>query len=107
MSLYRTMAGWVLLISPLAVCAAEPPPAHVTEPLRGKVRWTAEALKERFGIVSDPDSAQSSVSLVTADGKVHPMVHDERGRAFLKDDRLRNREMELLVRRHNGSPFLQ
>ncbi len=75
--------------------------------MRGKVLWTAEALKERFAIESDPDSAHTSVSLVTPEGKVHPIVKDVRGRGFMKDFRLRDREMELLVRRYEGSPFIQ
>jgi hypothetical protein len=93
--------GWACVV------AAEPQPRHVTESLRGKVFWTAEALQERFGIESDPDSAESSVSLVTREGKVYPIVKDSRGRAFMVDGRLRNRDMELVVRRYEGSPFIQ
>jgi alpha-D-ribose 1-methylphosphonate 5-triphosphate synthase subunit PhnI len=96
-----------LLCLPLTLRAKEPEAQHVTESLRGKVLWTADVLKERFGIESDSDSAQTSVSLVTREGKVYPIVKDVRGRGFMKDDRLRNREMELLVRRYEGSPFIQ
>jgi hypothetical protein len=91
---------------PRTACAAEPEPAYVTESLRGKVMWTGDALKQR-GIEIDPDAAQASVALVTAEGTIHPIVHDVRGRGFLKDERLRNREMELLVRRYEGSPYVQ
>jgi hypothetical protein len=97
----------VWLAFPLAVRAEAPEAKYNTESLRGKVLWTAEALKERFGIESDPDSAEASVSLVTPEGKVYPIVKDVRGRGFMKDARLRNRDMELLVRRYEGSPFIQ
>jgi hypothetical protein len=99
--------GGVLLASCVAARAAETPAPYVTESLRGKVLWTGDALKERFGIESDPDAAHASVSLVTPEGKVYPIVQDVRGRGFLKDERLRNRDMELLVRRYEGSPFIQ
>ena len=90
-----------------AFCADPPEPKYVTESLRGKVQFTADALKERFGIESDPDSAQTAVSLVTREGKVYPIVKDVRGRGFLIDTRLRNRDMELVVRRYEGSPYIQ
>jgi hypothetical protein len=97
----------ICLALSLAVYAVPPEPKHVTQSLRGKVLWTAEALEKHLGIESDPDWAQASVSLVTPEGRVHPLVKDDRGRGFLKDARLRNRDLELLVRRHEGSPFLQ
>src|SRR5688572_6137503 len=102
----RLFPGLVLLLTAPTVRAAEPP-VYVSESLRGKVLWTSEALKGRFGIETDADAAEKSVSLLTTDGKVHPIVQDARGRGFLKDARLRNRDMELLVRRYEGSPFIQ
>jgi hypothetical protein len=102
----RLFLGVVLLLTALPLRAAEPP-AYVSESLRGKVLWTSEALKGRFGIESDADAAEKSVSLLTPEGKLYPIVQDVRGRGFLKDSRLRNRDMELLVRRYEGSPFIQ
>ncbi len=93
------LAGWSV--------AAEPSPEYATESLRGKVLFTADALKQRYGIETDPDAAQASVSLVTPEGKLHPIVKDVRGRGFQLDPRLRNRDMELLVRRYRGSPYVQ
>ena len=75
--------------------------------LRGKVVWTAEALQRLHQIEADPDAAHWSVSLETADGQLHPIVKDSRGRAFLLDPRLRGRDMELYVRRYSGSPLVQ
>lgn len=103
------MSSAALVWAALAALAwsAEAEPRFQTESLRGKVVWTAEALKRQHGIEVDQDAAHWSVSLETADGRLHPIVKDARGRAFLLDQRLRNRELELLVRRFDGSPFVQ
>ena len=87
--------------------AAEADSRYATESLRGKVVWTAEALERLHGIEVDPDAAKGAVSLETANGQLHPIVKDARGRGFLLDERLRDREMELFVRRYDGSPFVQ
>jgi hypothetical protein len=97
----------VLLASTSTALADEGQADYSTESLRGKVVWTAEALQRLHGIEADPDSEHWSVSLETADGKLHPIVKDARGRGFLLDERLRGREMELFVRRYEGSPFVQ
>ena len=81
--------------------------SYATEMLRGKVVWTAEALKRLYGIEADADAARSSVALETAEGRLHPIIKDDRGRGFLLDARLRDRELELLTRRYEGSPFIQ
>lgn len=96
-----------LLVLAGAVARCAEPPGFATESLRGKVQWTDDALKARFGIETDPDAVHGSVSLVTREGKLYPIVRDARGRGFLKDARLRDRDMELLVRRYEGSPFIQ
>jgi hypothetical protein len=95
----------LLILMPLMSGAEESPPKYILQSLRGKVLWTAEALKSRFGI--EVDAAHRSVSLVTDDGQIFPLINDARGRGFLKDDRLLNRPMELEVRKYPGSPFLQ
>lgn len=95
----------LVLVGAVAHCAESP--EFATESLRGKVQWTADALQARFGIESDPDAAHNSVSLVTPKGEVYPIVKDVRGRGFFQDAQLRDREMELLVRRYKGSPFIQ
>jgi len=84
----------------------ESAPKHTTESLRGKIVWLAEALKERYGIESDADAAQTQIALATADG-LYPLVKDNRGRGFWIDPRLRDFDLELVVRRYQGSPVVQ
>ena len=97
----------LLLLCALAPSARGGEAGYATETLRGKVVWTAEALKRLYGIEADADTAKSAVALETAEGRLHPIVKDDRGRGFLLDERLRNRELELFVRRYEGSPFIQ
>lgn len=78
-----------------------------TVSLRGRVVWLGEALKRRFGIETDEDALHSTVALETTDGALVPLAKDFRGRGFHLDPRLRDVEMELLVRRHAGSPVVQ
>ncbi len=78
-----------------------------TERIRGKVVWLAEAIQRRHGIPTDADAAESMVALETDDGQIIPLLKDARGRGFMLDDRLRNRPMELLVRRYEGLPVVQ
>ena len=82
-------------------------PAYTTETLRGRVVWLADAMHRRFGVETDPDAIQHVVALETDGGQLHPLVKDDRGRGFLLDPRLRDVDMELLVRRFPGSPFVQ
>jgi hypothetical protein len=84
--------------------AAEP--RYETLSLRGKVVWLGEALKRRFGIELDPDDLHTSCALETAD-ELLPLAKDARGRGFWLDERLRDCDVELLVRRYAGSPVLK
>jgi hypothetical protein len=82
--------------------------SYVTETLRGRIVWVAEALQRRFGIQMVPEAAERLLALETPDGHIHPVVEDVRGRAFRRDARLRQLpECELLVRRYHGSPLIQ
>jgi hypothetical protein len=92
---------------PAEDAAGEKDPAYTTESLRGRVVWTADALRRRFGIETDPDAAKASVSLETPDGRLHPIVKDARGRGFFKDPRIRGIDVELFVRRYEGAPHIQ
>jgi hypothetical protein len=87
--------------------AAERAPAYVQERLRGKVVWLGEALKRLYDIEIDADAARSQVVLETTEGAIHPLVKDSRGRAFYIDEHWREIEMELLVRRQAGSPYVR
>jgi hypothetical protein len=82
-------------------------PKHTTETLRGRIVWLGEALKERYGIEGDADAAQSQIALATTDDRLVPLVKDNRGRGFWIDPRLRDFDLELTVRRFEGSPVVQ
>lgn len=90
-----------------AADAAKPEKPYTTQPLRGKVVWMADALKRRFNLKSDDDAAHAVAALETADGELWPVLKDARGRAFYRDERLREIDVELLVRRYEGSPMVQ
>jgi len=77
------------------------------ETLRGRVVWLDEALARKFGVSTEPAAAQSAVALETADGELLPIILDTRGRAFAVDERLRNIDVELFVRRYAGVPMIQ
>lgn len=82
-------------------------PEYTTETVRGKVVWLDEALKRRFGIATEPDAEHTAVVLKTGEGELLPLVPDTRGRSFVVDERLRDIEVELLVRRYAKAPLLQ
>ena len=85
----------------------EKAPAFETELIRGKVVWQAEALKSEFGISSVPEVAEHSLAILTPDGQLIPIVENLRGRAFRKDERLREMQVEILARRHKKQPSIQ
>ena len=87
--------------------AGDAEPEYSSERLRGKVVWLDEAMLRLHGVEFDPDARHQQVALETADGDLHPIVKEFRGRGFWKDERLRNRPLELVVRRYRGSPFVQ
>lgn len=78
-----------------------------SELVSGKVVWTAAALKSRFGISTVPEVAENTLSILTDDGELIPIVENERGRAFRKDARLRDTTLQLKVRRYAHQPMAQ
>jgi hypothetical protein len=80
---------------------------YVTQTVRGKVVWLDEALKRLYGIATEPAAAQTAVALEVPPATLIPITPDTRGQAFVVDQRLRNVELELLVRRYEGSPYVQ
>jgi hypothetical protein len=82
-------------------------PPYTQGSFQGRVRWLDEVLRERFKIETGPEGEHTSVVLVTDQGTIHPLVPNTRGRGFMKDGRLRDVELELYVRRYEGSPLLQ
>lgn len=93
--------------TPPAADDVAPSVSFQTRSLIGQVVWLAEALRTRYGIESDADSAESQTVLVTAKGELWPLVKEFRGRAFWTDPRLRHRDVELFVRQYAGSDFVQ
>lgn len=71
----------------------------------GKVVMLTDALKKR-GIKSTAEM-KDQVALETDSGDLWPIVSDWRGRAFFQDERLRNRQVDLVARKHPGVPYLQ
>lgn len=84
-----------------------PRPEHESLTLKGRVVWLNSLLKDRFGIGTAADAKQQSLALDSTDGNIYPIVEDARGHAFRLDDRLRERPVEVLVRRYDGSPMIQ
>lgn len=82
-------------------------PRHTTETLHGRVVWLDEALRRRYDVTTDPAAGHGSVALETPQGQLVPLVPDVRGWAFAVDPRLRDTNLELLVRRHANLPWVQ
>jgi len=87
--------------------AADEPPPFKLQTLRGRIVFLNEALEKRYGITTVPEAAERTLAIQTADGTLAPIVEDVRGRAFRTDERLRKPEVEILVRRYDGSPAVQ
>lgn len=75
--------------------------------LRGKVVWLADALERLHGVRTVPEAHKRILTLETPSGELHPIVEDIRGRAFRRDERLRNLDVEVQARRHRSSPMIQ
>jgi hypothetical protein len=87
--------------------AGETAAPYVTESLRGRVVFLAEEFANQTGIPSVPEARERVLALRTAAGTLIPLLEDVRGRAFRRDERLRQREVELVVRRYEQSPLVQ
>ena len=81
-------------------------PAEKVETLRGKVVPLAD-LVAKGGTKLDADAAPFWLALVTAEGKVYPLVKDAGSRLFFKDRALLNRPMRLSGRLLPGSTLLR
>ena len=94
-------------VSQTAEADDETEPSYRNEVVQGQVVWLAQALEERFGISTVPETAEQSLAIVTTDGEILPLVENLRGRAFRKDERLRDMQIEVWVRRYDKQPFVQ
>ena len=72
----------------------------------GKIVLLLDALKRRK-IETAEDELKGQVVLETDAGELIPIVPDWRGRAFFQDERLRNRQVELVGYRPAGTPYLK
>ena len=75
--------------------------------VRGRVAWLADAVDQQLDIKLVPESRERTLALVTSDGRILPLLEDVRGRSFRLDKRLRERDVELVVRRYQRTPALQ
>ena len=102
--LSRWLALGCLGLWPTPCPAADPRPEPAT--LTGKAITLAEALRPG-GPTVDPEPANSQVVVVGEDGSITPLLSDDASRALFRDERLRNRKVEIRGRRAAGSPFVQ
>ncbi len=87
--------------------AEESSQEYKSETLRGRVVFLAEAFEKQTGIRSVPEARERILALQTNDGTLVPLLEDQRGRAFRRDERLRDMTVELDVRRYRTSPAVQ
>jgi hypothetical protein len=104
-------SGLVLLAAALVASSSlaeeKAAPKFTTETLRGRVVFLAEALEKKYGVKSVTEAKEAVLALQDEAGKLHPLVEDIRGRGFRVDKRLRDIQVELLVRRYQDSPAAQ
>jgi len=93
-------AGLTCCLAPLLAAPAK----HQT--YTGKVVPLAD-LVGKVGSTLDADAAPHWLALVSADGKVYPLIKDAGARMFFKDRALLNRPMRLTGRLLPGSQLLQ
>ena len=103
----RTFAQGSQASTPASEAEGSTAPTYHNEVCRGRVVWLNPVLSERFGISTVPEVAEHVLAIVTDDGDVHPLVENIRGRAFRKDERLRDTELEIWVRRYDQQPLVQ
>ena len=84
---------------------AKPEPTPAKQLFKGRVVKVVDALKRR-GVKAYADELKNQVALETAKGELIPILPDWRGRAFIQDERLRERDVELIGFRRSGLPYL-
>jgi hypothetical protein len=99
------VASFLFMAQPLR--AEEKGASFNQETIRGRVVFLAEAMERRTGAASVSEAKDRVLALETTKGELVPLLEDVRGRAFRRDERMRRPQIELLVRRYPGSPFVQ
>ena len=59
------------------------------------------------GVPSVPEARERILALQTSASDLVPLLEDVRGRAFRRDERLREMNVELVVRRYRNTPAVQ
>jgi len=95
------------VIANAGLAADEPGKGYKTERLHGRVVFLAEEFEKQTGVPSVPEARERILALKQADGTLVPLLEDVRGRAFRRDERQRQMEVELVVRRYRHSPVVQ
>jgi hypothetical protein len=95
------------LVISLATQAQDKPPLFQTDTLRGRVVYVADAMEKQTGIPTVPEARERILALQSANGHLTPLLEDIRARAFRRDQRLRDMQIELVVRRYPTSPLVQ
>lgn len=90
----RSLAAAVALALTPFLLAPAADPAGKLESFTGKV-VPLKTVLEKSGVKLDKDASATWLALVTDDGHVYPLIKDEGGRMFFKDERLLNRPMRL------------
>jgi hypothetical protein len=98
---------WGLAFLILAATRLYAEPTFTTETLQGKVVFLAEAMEKQTGVSTVPEARYRILALQTTAGELVPLLEDVRGRAFRRDERLRQMNIELVVRRYQHSPAVQ
>src|SRR5262245_18103270 len=80
---------------------------YVTETLRGQVVFLAEEMEKQSGVTAVSEAKERILAVRTAVGDLVPLLEDVRGRAFRRDKRLRDMQVELMVRHYRHSPMRQ
>lgn len=79
-------------------------PKYEVRRIRGRVVWLAEAVARLYGVESMPEAVDRILAIQSPDGALVPLIEDVRGRAFRRDPRLRELEVELTLRFYDGVP---
>lgn len=106
-------SGFLLSLVMGVVARAEEPAIpkrearFVLETVTGRVVFLGEAMQRLHGVKWVDEARERTLALETPAGTLQPLVEDVRGRGFRNDRRLRELDLELVVRRYRGSPALQ
>ena len=99
---FLTAAGLAALACSAEAKEKDDAPSRFT----GKVVPLKDLL-EKAGSKLDRDAEPFWLALVTAEGKVYPIIKDAGGRRYFKDERLRNREVQITGRLFANTGLLQ